>query len=141
MVQPLQEDFTVIEHCSGERRTADAEAGTGHRSLSNWLWRPWYAKVWWAAIPAYWLAVSEPIRPAFLDWYVHGNFATYVAPFFTPMVALIILGAGYFRERAAEREIGRHRLRQNPFDATRPGSPFAIQHRHEEWGRRPHKNN
>ena len=25
--------------------------------LSEWIWRPWYAKLWWAAIPIYWRIV------------------------------------------------------------------------------------
>src|SRR3546814_7287152 len=30
----------------------------------NWLWKPWYAKLWWAAIPVYWtgaVALGETI--------------------------------------------------------------------------------
>src|SRR3546814_2791775 len=37
---------------------------------SNYLWRPWYAKLWWAAIPIYWLPAGSPFGFDFLaDFY------------------------------------------------------------------------
>ena len=38
--------------------------------LADWLWRPWYAKAWWAAILAWWIgmAVSTKVAPLKVRW-------------------------------------------------------------------------
>ncbi|PKP95782.1 MAG: hypothetical protein CVT74_18665 [Alphaproteobacteria bacterium HGW-Alphaproteobacteria-13] len=30
-------------------------------AAADWLWRPWYAKLWWAAIPIYWAAAAASL--------------------------------------------------------------------------------
>lgn len=67
--------------------------------LSAWLWKPWYAKLWWVAIPVWWvgMAVStglDVLEPFYRWWY-----AGYLNVLFFPITALIVLGVGYVRER------------------------------------------
>lgn len=78
----------------------------GPFGLSNWLWRPWYAKIWWAAIPAYWLAMGEPTRPSFLDAFADSGYAIITNIAFIPITALVVLGAGFVRQAAIDGRLG-----------------------------------
>jgi hypothetical protein len=66
---------------------------------SAWLWRPWYAKLWWAAIPIWWVGVAVSTRVDFLESFYRGGFAGYLNILFFPMTALMVLGVGYVGER------------------------------------------
>jgi hypothetical protein len=70
--------------------------------LSNWLLRPWYAKLWWAAIPVYWLAMGEPTRPEFLNAFADSGYAVVTNIIFVPITALFALGVGFFRQAAID---------------------------------------
>lgn len=105
-----------------------AEAAFSGRQLrlSDWLWRPWYAKLWWAAIPLYWLALGEPTRPEFIQPFAHSGFAVIANVMFMPITALVALGGGYIRRalvdgtlRQLDRDVasGTNRL---------PGLPSSI---------------
>lgn len=74
----------------------------GKPKLSAWLWRPWYAKLWWAAIPAWWLGMAMATRVDFLAAFYRGAVAGYLNVLFFPMTALMVLGVGYIRERLDE---------------------------------------
>ncbi|BAV65366.1 hypothetical protein [Sphingobium cloacae] len=67
------------------------------RSASEWVWRPWYAKLWWSAIPVWWIgmtaaSVNEPVA-RFYD----GALAGFLNVLFFPMTALLFLGVGFVR--------------------------------------------
>lgn len=66
--------------------------------LSAFLWRPWYARLWWAAIPAYWagMALSSQV-PLIADFYGLA-LAGYLNVLFFPPTALMVLGLEYARE-------------------------------------------
>lgn len=39
------------------------QGGRGPNSqLSAWLWKPWYAKLWWATIPVWWIGMAVSMR-------------------------------------------------------------------------------
>jgi hypothetical protein len=80
----------------------DHEGPTDGLGLSNWLWRPWYAKLWWAAIPVYWLAMGEPTRPEFLNAFADSGYAVVTNIIFIPITALAVLGGGFFRQAAID---------------------------------------
>lgn len=62
-----------------------------------WLWRPWYAKLWWAAIAAYWAGkVGSFYSPALDDFYTSA-LAGFLNIAFFPPLALMVLGLGYAR--------------------------------------------
>lgn len=67
--------------------------------LSAWLWRPWYAKLWWAAIPLWWMGMAASTRIDALEAFYRGGIAGYLNVLFFPMTALMVLGVGYGRER------------------------------------------
>ena len=66
--------------------------------VGEWLWRPAYAKLWWAAVPLYWggMAASGRVQPlaAFYDSAAAGFLTIF---FFPPLVAFILC-FGFFRE-------------------------------------------
>ena len=80
----------------------DQSGPTDGLGLSNWLWRPWYAKLWWAAIPVYWLAMGEPTRPEFLNAFADSGYAVVTNIIFIPITALAVLGVGFFRQAAID---------------------------------------
>ncbi len=67
------------------------------RSLraADYLWRPWYAKAWWIAIPLYWLPAGTT-RGAALEAFYSSKYALATNLLFLPITAILILGFGYF---------------------------------------------
>lgn len=67
--------------------------------LSDWLWRPWYAKLWWATVPIYWggriASVKETALVSLYDTLVAG----YLAVFCNPLIILLLLGFGFIRAK------------------------------------------
>lgn len=70
-----------------------------HPQLSAWLWKPWYAKLWWTTIPVWWVGMAVSTRVDFLEPFYRWWFAGYLNVLFFPMTALMVLGVGYVRER------------------------------------------
>lgn len=64
---------------------------------SAWLWRPWYAKLWWAAIPVYWAVAAASGSSATLTAFYDSVSAVYLNLVFFPLTALLVLGVGYAR--------------------------------------------
>lgn len=63
----------------------------------DWLWKPWYAKLWWAAIPVYWAGAAASLKvPALTEFYTSalGGFLNIL---FFPPTALLVLGSGFAR--------------------------------------------
>jgi hypothetical protein len=83
---------------TSEEPEQSIELGQVRPRASAWLWRPWYAKVWWACIVIYWAGKlasywSEPLG----DLYSTALAGLLNIAFFPP-VAVMILGVGYARE-------------------------------------------
>lgn len=70
-------------------------AGNARPSASDWLWRPWYAKLWWSAIPIWWagMAVASAFEP--ISRFYDSAAAGFLNILFFPMTALMVLGVGY----------------------------------------------
>lgn len=68
---------------------------------ADWFWRPWYAKLWWAAIPLYWLPAGGPTRIDALQVFYKSGWALVPNLLLLPITALLFLGFGYFRELLA----------------------------------------
>src|SRR3546814_1738569 len=62
---------------------------------ADWLWRPWYAKMWWAAIPLWWIGMAASTKVAPLEIFYDGALAGFLNVLFFPMTALMVLGVGY----------------------------------------------
>jgi len=72
--------------------------------VGDWLWRPWYAKLYWAAASGYWTFVIVSwlwgVAPGFFNSVAGG----YVTLIFHPFVIFPVLGFGYGRAWAARAE-------------------------------------
>ena len=63
--------------------------------LADWLWRPWYAKAWWATIPVWWIGMAVSTKVAPLEAFYDSALAGFLNVLFFPMTALMVLGVGY----------------------------------------------
>lgn len=90
---------------------------------SDWLWRPWYAKLWWTTILIYWAGriLSEKIA-VLADFYdtLTGRCLSVVC---NPVAALVILGFGLARAK-----LDRAEWVITP-GLTHMGGPFHIERR------------
>ncbi|MBJ7377092.1 hypothetical protein [Sphingobium sp.] len=70
--------------------------------VSDWLWRPLHAKLWWAAVLLYWvgMAVSGYVPP--LDAFYDSAAAGFAMIFFFPPLIACVLCFGFFRECLAK---------------------------------------
>lgn len=84
---------------AGDKAGHDVAAAPALR-LSDWIWQPWYAKLWWAMIPLYWLATGEPTRPEFLNAFSDSAYAIIGNILFIPITPLIVLGMRFFSSAA-----------------------------------------
>lgn len=64
---------------------------------SAWLWRPWYAKLWWAVIVVYWAGKVGSFYSPALDEFYTSALAGFLNIAFFPPLALMLLGLGYAR--------------------------------------------
>lgn len=63
----------------------------------DWLWHPWYAKLWWAAIPVYWITVAAALKIPVMWAFFETAFAGYLNVLFFPFTAPLVLGFGFAR--------------------------------------------
>jgi hypothetical protein len=67
------------------------------KSAADWLWRPWYAKLYWAGVMGYWGAFLASWIWALSPSFFKGTSAGYLGLAFHPATALVLLGAGYVK--------------------------------------------
>jgi len=80
-----------------EHTEDEVEAPVLPLRISEWLWRPWYAKIWWTSIPVYWLGMAaSSFVPPLADFYASG-LAGFLNILFYPVTALLVLGVGFAR--------------------------------------------
>lgn len=63
----------------------------------DWLWGPWYAKLWWAAIPVYWAGAAASLKVPVLAEFFTSAIAGYLNVLFFPPTAMLVLGFGFVR--------------------------------------------
>lgn len=71
------------------------------RKLADWLWRPWFAKLWWIAIPAWWVGMAVSTKVTLLTAFYDSALAGFLNVLFSPLTALMVLGVGYVRHLLA----------------------------------------
>ena len=77
---------------------ANAEPVTPDRPhATNWLWRPWYAKLWWSVMVIYWAGMAGSSYSPTLDQFYTSTLAGFLNIAFFPPLALIVLGMGFAR--------------------------------------------
>lgn len=79
-------------------------AAAGDSRVLDWIWHPWYAKLWWIAIPIYWAPAGGPTRIAAIADFYSSGYAVVTNLFFLPLTAGLLLGFGYLRRLFAEGE-------------------------------------
>ena len=89
-MEPLEETATAEPVCQASEELLAPRA-------ADWLWHPWYAKLWWSAVPIYWLPAGGPFRIDFLAGFYSSGIALYLNILFLPVTALVVLGFGYAR--------------------------------------------
>src|SRR3546814_21033059 len=62
----------------------------------DWLWKPWYAKLWWAAIPVYWAGAAASLKLTALAEFYTSALAGYLNMLFFPLTKI---GRASCRER------------------------------------------
>lgn len=62
---------------------------------SRWLWRPWYAKLWWAGAALYWTGKVGSYWSANLEDFYTTALAGNLNVLFYPLTALTVLGLGF----------------------------------------------
>ncbi|WP_342250353.1 hypothetical protein [Sphingomonas sp. OTU376] len=89
--------------------------------LSDSIWKPWYAKLWWVAMPIYWLPASGRTGIEIVDAFYRSKLFPYTSPFFHPLTAFLILAFGYLSRRleSAPYEAGSWSPSKKPWQ--RPG--------------------
>ena len=86
---------------SGHQREPDEAsiAAPPRPHASDWLWHPWYAKLWGSAVPVYWIGAAASVKIEALAGFYDTAFAGYCNMLFFPMTALVILSVGFVRAR------------------------------------------
>lgn len=69
---------------------------------ADWLWRPWHAKLWWSAIPVWWIGMAASTRIAPLEAFYDSAAAGFLNLLFFPMTAFMVLGVGYAQHWLAQ---------------------------------------
>ena len=84
---------------SGHQREPDEAsiAAPPRPHASDWLWHPWYAKLWWSAVPVYWIGAAASVKIEALAGFYDTAFAGYCNVLIFPMTALLVLGVGFAR--------------------------------------------
>ena len=99
MVGPRKEPAMVPADGKPEHIEYEVETPVQPPRISNWLWRPWYAKLWWAGIAVYWSGKVCSLFSADLDQFYSNALAGFLNVVFFPPLTLIVLGLGYARAR------------------------------------------
>lgn len=78
-----------------EQAELDASAVRSRPRASAWLWRPWYAKLWWASIAIYWTGKLASYWSPVLDDAYSTAVAGYLNIALYPFTALMVLGVRF----------------------------------------------
>ncbi|WP_447725658.1 hypothetical protein [Sphingomonas koreensis] len=109
-----------IDGSTPEQSPTDAAGGL---RLSNWIWHPWYAKLWWIAIPIYWAPAGGPTRIAAIAEFYSSGHAVATNIIFLPVTAGLVLGFGYLRRLFAEGDPAPYLYDYDVGDYRKPGAP------------------
>lgn len=80
------------------RHKAIGPITSAHLRASDWLWHPWYAKLWWAAIPVWWVGMAVSTGSPALGSFYDSVLAGFLNILFFPMTTLMVLGVGYVQQ-------------------------------------------
>lgn len=75
----------------------DMEHARAIPRASEWLWRPWYAKLWWAGVALYWTGKLASFWIVSLEAFYETAIAGWLNILFYPPTALFVFGVGFVR--------------------------------------------
>lgn len=80
------------------------EAGDAARRprASDWIWRPWYARIWWSTATLYWTGMIGSYWLAPLRDFYASAWAGWLNPVFFPATIIIVLGSGFIKARVGQ---------------------------------------
>lgn len=78
-----------------EQVESNASALRSRLRASYWLWRPWYAKLWWTCIAIYWTGKLASYWSPTLDDAYSTALAGYLNIALYPFTALMVLGVRF----------------------------------------------
>lgn len=70
----------------------------GPTRLRDWLWRPWYAKLWWSGVATYWLGMLASLKTDALAEFYHSAAGGYLNVLFFPPIVALVLSFGFLRQ-------------------------------------------
>jgi len=76
----------------------DADRNPDELRLRDWLWRPWYAKLWWSGVPVYWLGMLAALKLHDLAEVYHSAAGGFLNVLFFPPIVAIVLSFGFLRQ-------------------------------------------
>ena len=76
----------------------DADRNPDELRLRDWLWRPWYAKLWWSGVPVYWLGMLAALKLDALAEVYHWAAVGYLNVLFFPPIVALVLSFGFLRQ-------------------------------------------
>ena len=65
--------------------------------LWDWLWRPWYAKLWWSGVAIYWLGMLASLKTDALAELYHSAAGGYLNVLFFPPIVALVLSFGFLK--------------------------------------------
>lgn len=84
-----------LEDAAYEQAAEPEAAPREQPRAADWLWRPWYAKVWWALIAMYWGVRLVSLYVPALEALYDNALAGYLNIAFFPSTLLLLLGIGF----------------------------------------------
>ena len=75
----------------------DTDRNSDELRLRNWLWRPWYAKLWWSGVPVYWLGMLATLKLDALAEVYRSAAGGFLNVLFFPPIVAIVLSFGFLR--------------------------------------------
>jgi len=88
---------------NNENLTAAPDLDTADQpKASDWLWRPWYAKLWWALTAIYWVCLEGSLLIPLSEMNdLVVILLMILVPVLNPVTVLGVLGYGYMRAKVA----------------------------------------
>jgi hypothetical protein len=77
---------------------SDVDQDQEELRLRDWLWRPWYAKLWWSGVPVYWLGMLATLKLDALADFYRSAAGGYLNIFFFPPIVALVLSFGFLRQ-------------------------------------------
>ena len=72
-------------------------SGCSPLRLSDCLWRPWHAKLWWSGVLVYWLGMLASLKIEALPEVYHSAAGGYLVILFYPPILAFVLSFGFIK--------------------------------------------